>query len=232
MRLKLTMITLAAYAAGCGGTSPIHSAAAGIDASAAPAVPSVAGDADRGRTRSAELYCDACHGVNGNSETPEWPSLAGQNAPYLVRQMQLLRTGARPSPEMQPIAATLSDEDIADLAAHYAAQVPSTYAIGDETAKAGESLYHEGDATRALPACASCHGPTGAGNAATGDPAVRGQQPGYSSMQLEAYAKRTRYGQAAQSEPDSESLKIMYDVAAKLTPEEIRSLATYMHTMR
>ncbi|MFO7305429.1 MAG: cytochrome c4 [Gammaproteobacteria bacterium] len=233
MRLRLTILTLAACVAACENTVPLRSATADNDVAAAPAAPTLLGDAERGKTRSAELYCDACHGVNGNSETSVWPSLAGQNARYLVRQMELLRAGARPSPEMQPIAATLSDEDIADLAAHYAAQVPiAPQEAPDETAKAGEALYQKGDPARALPACASCHGASGEGNPATGDPAVRGQQPDYSILALEAYANRTRYAQAKMTGPENENLNIMYEVASKLTPAEIRSVAAYMRIMR
>ena len=234
MRPILTISILAACIAGCEATSPVHFADSGSDAASAqqsaiapPAAP-IAGDAERGRIRSGELYCDACHGTNGNSETPEWPSLAGQNAEYLVRQMELLRSGERPSPEMQPIAATLSDTDISDLAVHYAAQ---TATIGDASGAEialGESLYREGDQARAIPACSSCHGPTGSGDPTTGDPAVRGQQPVYSGRQLEAYANRTRYASGAHEDAN---LQIMYEVAAKLTPEEIRSLAAYMYSM-
>jgi len=200
-----------------------------VKPAAAPTAALVVGDAARGRTRSGELYCDACHGANGNSETAEWPSLAGQNASYLARQLELLRSGERMSAEMQPIAATLSDSDIVDLAVHYSTQTLRAHAAGTVESKAVESLYRDGDSARAIPACGSCHGPTGRGNPATGDPAVHGQQPGYSSQQLEAYAKRTRYPSA--SGPSEGNLKVMYEIAGKLTPEEILSLANYLHAM-
>jgi cytochrome c553 len=129
---------------------------------------------------------------------------------------------------MQPIANTLSDADIADLSAHYAAQTAITNATLSDEAKAGESLYRDGDSARGIPACSSCHGPTGEGNPATADPAVRGQQPGYSSRQLDAYANRTRYNS---SEQGTANLEIMYQVAQKLTPEQIRSLAAYLYAM-
>ncbi len=236
MRFRLTIAAVVASIAGCEGTAPInYSAAADNDAHApakAASAPSaaVAGDAVRGKSRSEALYCDACHGANGNSETSEWPSLAGQSASYLVKQMELLRSGERPSLEMQPIASTLSDADIADLAAHYAAQTAATGAAASDEAKVGEALYRDGDSARGIAACSSCHGPTGEGNATTGDPAVRGQQPGYSTAQLEAYAKRTRYASAA--DRGNANLEIMHEVAAKLTPEEIRSLAAYLRTMQ
>jgi cytochrome c553 len=198
----------------------------------APPAQSVAGDAARGKSRSAELYCDACHGVNGNSQTAEWPTLAGQNAAYLARQLELLRSSERLSAEMQPIAVALSNADVADLAAHYSAQSLVTSAAASDELKVGESLYRNGDSARGIAACSSCHGATGEGNSATGDPAVRAQQPGYSSRQLEAYAKRTRYGAALQADRMPANLETMYQIAEKLTPEEIRSLAAYLHSMR
>lgn len=194
----------------------------------AAASSSAAGDAARGKSRSGELYCDACHGVNGNSENAEWPSLAGQNATYIARQLELLRSSGRLSAEMQPIAASLSDTDIVDLAAHYSAQTVKASTAGTSESKAIESLHRSGDSARAIPACSSCHSADGRGNSATGDPALRGQQPVYSSRQLEAYAKRTRYA----SEQKTGNLEIMYVISEKLTAEEIRGLADYLHAMR
>jgi cytochrome c553 len=202
--------------AGCIGTSPLHA---------------TAGDAAKGKARSAELYCAACHGVNGNSETAEWPSLAGQNVAYLVRQLELLRAGARTSAEMQPIAATLTDPDIADLAAYYAEQTAKTNPRNGDDSKVGEVLYRSGDPTRGIPACSSCHGQSGEGNAATGDPAVRAQQPVYSIRQLEAYAKRTRYASAIQVDKKNENLEIMYQVSGKLTADEMSAVAAYLHVI-
>lgn len=228
MRLILTIAIVATFAAGCRGM-PIagNDAPGAMQSAVAPSVPPVAGDAAKGRSRSAELYCDACHGVNGNSQTAEWPSLAGQNTVYLARQLELLRSGERLSAEMQPIALTLNDKDIADLAAHYSAQSVITRAAGGYESKTGESLYRDGDPARAIPACSSCHGAAGQGNPATGDPAVRAQQPDYSSRQLEAYAQRTRYA----ADRKNGNLEIMYEIAEKLTPEEIRGLADYLHAM-
>lgn len=232
MRLMLAVSIAAVHVAGCQGMSRVDSPAAGNESPApAPPVASAAGDAARGAARSGELYCDACHGLNGNSETPDWPSLAGQNAVYLADQLKLLRSGARANAEMQPIAAALTDADIADLAAHYAAQALITHASDGNETRAGESLYRDGDPARAIPACSSCHAPDGRGSAAAGAPAVRGQQPGYSSRQLEAYARRARYASASQAGPGGANLEAMYASAEKLTFEEIRSLAAYLQAM-
>jgi cytochrome c553 len=64
----------------------------------------------------------ACHGPQGNSGNPDWPKLAGQHANYLARQLQAFKSGARKDPLMGPQAVALSDDDINDLAAYFAAQ--------------------------------------------------------------------------------------------------------------
>jgi cytochrome c553 len=234
MRHILTLSIALACAVGCQSASSPARADNNASLPDKPAAASsFAGDAAKGKARSAELYCDACHGTNGNSETAEWPSIAGQNATYLADQLVLLRSGKRASPEMQPMAAPLSDADIADLAVHYAAQTSITAAAtsSNET-RIGESLYRDGDPSRSIPSCGSCHGANGQGNPATGDPAVRSQQPGYTSRQLEAYAKHTRYSGDSAAEQNNPNLKIMRETAEKLTAEEIRSLAAYLRSMQ
>ena len=76
-----------------------------------------AGDAAAGKSKSAT--CAACHGPNGISPNDMWPNLAGQKAGYLVAQMKAFRDGQRTNPMMAPMAAPLSDDDIANLAAYY-----------------------------------------------------------------------------------------------------------------
>jgi cytochrome c553 len=76
-----------------------------------------AGDAAAGKSKSAT--CAACHGANGISPNDMWPNLAGQKEGYLVAQLKAFRDGGRANPMMAPMAANLSDGDIADLAAYY-----------------------------------------------------------------------------------------------------------------
>jgi cytochrome c553 len=190
----------------------------------APAGTPVAGDADRGRARSEELYCAVCHGPLGVSTTPEWPSLAAQVPGYLMRQLYLFRSRERASLEMEPMAASLSDEDIADLAAFYAAQKPAP-ATDSACTPAAERLYRVGDREREIPACAECHGALAEGREATGDPALRGLHAAYTTRQLRAYASRTRYlaGGDAQRAPGAQAMQM---VAGKLTSGEIDALAS------
>ncbi len=126
------------------------------------------GSAEAGATKAAT--CMACHGVNGNSVNPEWPSLAGQNAAYIAEQIRLFKANKRLNPNMNPQAAALTDEDIADLAAYYATQTPTGLEADPSYWKAGEKLYRAGDAKRAIPACQACHGPVGRGNPGAGFP--------------------------------------------------------------
>ena len=81
------------------------------------AAPAMAGDATAGKSKAA--ICAACHGPEGVSVNPMWPNLAGQQEMYLVKQMTDFREGKRNDPVMAPMAVSLSDEDIADLAAYY-----------------------------------------------------------------------------------------------------------------
>ena len=79
-----------------------------------------AADAAAGKAKSAT--CVACHGADGNSVNPIWPKLAGQHAAYLEKQIKDFRDGRRKDPMMSAMVATLSDEDIANLAAYFASQ--------------------------------------------------------------------------------------------------------------
>ena len=99
----------------------------------------------------------------------------------------------RTNPLMQPIAATLSDEDINDLAVYYSTQTPTGLEADPSYWKAGEQLYRVGDRARNIPACVACHGPAGAGNPAAGYPALRAQHAVYTVKQLNEYASGTRY---------------------------------------
>jgi len=78
---------------------------------------SFAGDAAAGKAKAAT--CNACHGMNGISAAPIYPNLAGQKEAYLVKQLKAFKDGTRKDPVMNPMAMPLTDDDIANLAAHY-----------------------------------------------------------------------------------------------------------------
>ena len=82
-----------------------------------PLVSYADGDAAAGKSKS--TVCAACHGAEGISANDLWPNLAGQKPGYLTKQMKAFRDGDRKDPMMSPMAATLTDEDIANLTAYY-----------------------------------------------------------------------------------------------------------------
>jgi cytochrome c553 len=94
----------------------LASAALGL-AFAGAGVAQAAGSAEAGKTKS--TVCAACHGANGNSANPQWPSLAGQHASYIIAQLGYFKSGQRQNALMSSQAMNLSDEDMADLAAYY-----------------------------------------------------------------------------------------------------------------
>ena len=178
------------------------------------------GDADAGQAKSA--ICAACHGMDGNSTVPTWPKLAGQHEKYLVRQVTLIKSGARMVPEMAGIVPGLSEQDIEDISAFFASQV-NNGGVADETkVETGERIYRAGNAESGVPACMACHGPAGEGNPLAGYPALAGQHSVYTAKALTRFRAGENWG-----EKDAQS-QIMNGSAAELTDEEIEAVAGYI----
>ena len=127
----------------------------------------------------------------------------------------------------------LTDQDIADLAAHFAVQTPAGLEADPSYWEAGEALYRFGDVERGIPSCAACHGPVGRGVPAAGYPAVQAQHAVYTVEQLNDYAAGIRYNKDANGRamagPNAE---MMVTIAERLTPEDRRNLASYIQGMR
>lgn len=194
-----------------------------ILAQAAAANPLVEGSAEEGQARS--VPCAACHGPDGNSVNPAWPSIAGQNAPYIVKQLQAFKDGTRSDPLMTPQAASLSEQDMRDLAAYFASQVAAPRAVADaETIAKGEALYRGGDSENSTAACLACHGPTGRGNPAAAYPMLRGQYATYTATQLRNYASGARKSDGG--------TRVMRDIAARLSEGDIVALASYIQGLK
>lgn len=185
------------------------------------AAPAAAGDAALGAQKAA--VCIACHGANGASVNPEWPSLAGQPEAYVVAQLQQFKQGTRVNPLMTPMAAPLSEDDMRDLGAHFSQQTPAGLEADPSNWKAGEKLYRGGDTARGIPACIACHGPQGRGNGPARYPALRAQHAVYAYNQLKAFAS------GARKSPGND---IMQVVATRLTDDEMRALASYTQGLR
>ena len=199
---------------------------------AARADEAVKGSAEAGASKAA--VCTACHGVNGNSTNPEWPNLAGQNAVYIREQLEMMKARKRNNPVMFPIVDPLSEQDFADLGAYFATQTPTGLEADPSYWKAGEALFKSGDTTRGIPACMSCHGPAGQGNPASGYPALRAQHSVYTVKQLQDYLTQNRYRDAADPSKvySTRNSAMMTTIAARLSPEDIRNLASYLQGLR
>lgn len=180
-----------------------------------------AGDAAAGQQKS--VPCAACHGQDGNSPTAQYPNIAGQNAGYLVKQLKEFKEGTRANAIMAGMVAGLSEQDMEDLAAFYAAQQVKYGAADPELAPTGEALYRGGDLGRGIPACSACHGPAGGGNPAAKFPMLRGQHADYTALQLDAFRSMQRANDGGQ---------MMRNVAAKMSDTDIAAVSSYVQGLR
>ena len=192
-------------------------------AGAASADSLVAGSAGNGEAKA--LTCTACHGAEGVSANPVWPNIAGQNAPYVLHQLQSFKNGSRVDPLMSSQAMLLSDEDMNDLAVYFESLPAAAQAVADAgLVDLGEALYRGGNQDTGTPACLACHGPSGKGNPAARYPAVAGQHATYTTKQLNDYASGAR-------QTDGKT-RVMRDIAARLSKEEIAALSSYMQGLK
>lgn len=192
----------------------------GITGAAVAAEGPLKGDVTAGQAKAA--VCGACHGPDGNSPAPNFPKLAGQGERYLTKQLHDIKDGKRTVLEMTGLLTTLSDQDLADLAAYFASQKGSVGAADPKLVARGEKLFRGGDLEKGLPACTGCHSPNGAGIAAAGFPHLSGQHATYIAKQLTDFRKeeagRANDGDAA----------IMRTIARKLSDEDIAAVSSYI----
>jgi cytochrome c553 len=200
---------------------------------AAFAADAVVGSPEAG-AKIAGRDCQACHGEKGNSTIPAQPNLAGQNAAYLREQLALFKAKKRFNPLMQAVIDPLTEQDFADVAAYYAAQTPAGLEADPSYWKAGKALYTSGDAARSIPACTACHGPAAQGNSASGYPALRAQHSTYTVKQLQDYLTQNRYRDPVDPSKVNATANsaVMSTIASRLTPEDIRNLASYLQGLR
>ena len=161
--------------------------------------------------------CATCHGAEGHATSPIFPSLAGQNRQYLIKQLQDFRSKKRVSETMAPQVADLSDETIAALADFYAAKKPRTHRVSDaDLIPVGRYIFTKGNSWSGVPACASCHGENAAGTATL--PRLAGQNARYLMSQLKDFNQRTRNN-------DNEAMHL---VASRLTELETKAVSDYL----
>ena len=123
---------------------------------------------------------------------PDYPSIAGQNERYLLTQLRMIKSGERPAPLMSGQLDMVSDDDLAAMAAYYAAMPAQVGRSSADTVDAGMRIYRGGILEKGVAACTACHSPTGGGNAPAGYPHISGQRFDYVVAQLVAYREGRR----------------------------------------
>ncbi len=173
--------------------------------------------------------CAACHGMDGNSSIPANPSLAGQHAAYIVKQLNNFRTSADGKPAlrqnaiMNGMAAPLTPEEITAVAQYYSKQTLKPDVAKDEKlVTEGRKLWRGGDIKKGIPACAGCHGVAGAGLPAQ-YPTLAGQHPDYIVAQLKQFRDGTRA-----NDPEA----VMRMISAKMTDQQMSAVAEYAAGLR
>ena len=170
---------------------------------------------------AAQATCVACHAADGTSPDPTVPHMAGQSAFAIFKELRDYKDGARVNDVMSPIAQSLDDKQMADVAAYYASLKPAGL-DASHPSFAGpeiEAIAVRGDPSRTLPPCAACHAAGAGGPLET--PGLTGQSPVYVESQLQAFAKGERHNDAFER---------MRAIAAKLTPREMVLLGAYYTT--
>lgn len=159
--------------------------------------------------------CAACHGADGNSAAPNFPSLAGQNWRYIYMQLKDFKEGRRKDPAMSPMAANLSRQDMIDLGNYFAAQKPkpSDFKVDEAKVRLGKAKSDE-------VLCAMCHLAGFAGQNEI--PRVAGQKYDYVVKQLKDFRAKTRTNDAGN----------MTSVSTNLTDADIDNLAQYITSLR
>lgn len=180
------------------------------------------GDAAAGKNKVAS--CGACHGNDGNSLIPANPKLAGQGEKYLLKQLNDIQRGDREIALMVGQLDKLSEQDLADIAAFYAAQTQTKSAAQEQLVELGREMYRNGNHERGIASCMGCHGPAGAGNAPAGYPMIAGQHADYIAVQLRQFSVGTRTN-------DGEG-KTMRGIAERMNENEIQAVASYVAGLR
>ena len=228
MAAMLVLPAMSSFAAGEGAPTgaPVGAAQPNPAPASAPApavatpVVAIKPDLVKGEATYAAV-CAACHGADANSGTPGYPKLAQQHPEYLVKQLQEYKEGKRKNAIMQGFAATLSPQDMKNIA-YWATskEAKAGFATEKELVSLGERIYRGGIADRQVAACAGCHTPSGVGIPAQ-YPRLKGQHAEYTATQLTYFRDGIR----------TNNLQ-MTQVAAKLNDKEIRAVADYIAGLR
>jgi len=179
----------------------------------------VKGDANKGKA-IAESTCVACHGVDGNGPVPNFPKLAGIDAGYLLKQLQDFKKKRRVNEVMAPMVEPLSDDDMANVAVHFAGQKMSAGTVKEPgLLEAGKKMWTDGNPTSGVPACSGCHGDKGQGDDRY--PRLAGQYAEYVADQLAQFKAGKRKNDKRQ----------MQAVADRMTEQDIKAVAEYVASL-
>lgn len=182
-----------------------------------------AGDAAMGQTKMIEGGCVGCHMTDGNSVVDQFPKIAGQHEQYTIKQLNEFKTMVRKNDLMFGMAAALTDDDMANLAAFLSTQTATPSPADESKVALGKDLYRGGNSSTGIPACMGCHGPNGSGNPMAKYPALAGQFPAYTATQLKAFRDGSR---------SNDMNKMMRAVAVRMTDAEIEAVANYIAIMK
>lgn len=186
-----------------------------------------AGDVAAGQAKAA--VCGACHGADGNSMVSMFPKLAGQGERYLIKQIKDIKSGVRPVPQMAGLTDNLSDQDMADIAAYYAAQKVQVGAAKKDLVELGEKIYRAGKPEAGVAACASCHGANGLGMPEAGFPKLSGQHADYIDAQLKAFRAAGRGDESGNKRVNDGETMMMRATAARLSDGDIKAVSSYIN---
>lgn len=207
--------------------------AAVLVALAAPAA-AEEGNVERGRAvvvgafegGTPQVACLSCHGLDGAGDgSAAFPRITGQNAWYLYKQLRDYAASTRPNEIMTPVAKALSEGQMQDVAAYYAAQgapYPDPPEADPLLVQRGGALSAVGSSEKQIQACVACHGPAGTGLPPSG-PYLAGQYAGYTELQLRFWQEDRR---------DNDALDVMATIAKRMTPEDVKAVAAYFAQVR
>ena len=192
-----------------------------------PETEKIKGDASKGQQIATQV-CAACHNADGNSLVPANPSLAGQHAEYITKQLNDFKSQdgkppARESAVMTAMVAPLTPEDMKNLGAYYAQQKPKPGAATDKAlAEQGEKVYRGGNLETSVPACAGCHSPNGSG-LPPNYPRLGGQHREYTLTQLRAFRKDLRANDAN---------LVMHTITSRMSEKEMQAVSEFISGLR
>jgi cytochrome c553 len=200
--------------------NPLRGRTIGLPEDSADAIKQRSGPGDPVAGRTKSQLCQGCHGEVGISTEPLIPKLAGQYGPYISKQVLNYQAGVRSHQIMNAMAATLTDADLADVAAYFASQ-KKMKGSGSSENQLGKNIFLHSDTDNKRYACVNCHGPHGKGidPKITTFPVIGGQHKDYLRRQLINFREGDRT-----NSPNG----IMNQVASSLSDDEIESLVEYI----